>query len=164
LLFGGALSNDLLSYLNDKEQKAFAEVKKTGSAYEESRFVDSCIESRIKKGTLLYWGSLPCFLPSPLIRTLKRAVRPHGKRYSSVSEFIAELAKVRNNLPEWMGTDEGCLLENWKGNDYLLCEEKGETIVKKRRTGKKDFRRDNGITPGPLLEVVEVLRSKLGLP
>lgn len=164
LLFGGALSNDLLSYMTDKERKAFAEIKKTGGSYEEACFVDSCIESRIKKATLLDWNSMPCFLPSPLIRAIKRAVKPHGKRYSSVSEFLAELAKARNNLPEWMDTDEGCLLENWKGNDYLLCEEYGQTIVKKRRTGKMDFRRDNGISPGALRDVFNALRNKLELP
>jgi eukaryotic-like serine/threonine-protein kinase len=57
LLFGGVLSNDLLKQLNKRELRELDEVKKVGGDYEISKFIDSCIEERIKTGKLLDWDS-----------------------------------------------------------------------------------------------------------
>lgn len=164
LLFGGKLTNDLLEYLAAKDLLGLAEVRRTGGQFEESRFVDECLERRIKKNTLLDWNSLPCYVPASLIKILKKATKPHGQRYPSVSEFLAELARVKKGLPDWIDTVDGPMLCNWKKLDYLISENKGVYCIKKGKTGGGSLRNDNGFLAGEFSEVFEDLKIKLGFP
>lgn len=163
MLFGGTLSNDLLSYLNKQELKGFNALNQNDD-FATSRFIDQCIERRVCRQRLLDWSSIPCFVPSPLKRVLRKATKPHGERYATVSEFLAELARVRNGLPEWIRTRKGLKLENWKGSDFLLSEENGVYCVKKKRHASKNFRTDNSFNSGNLNDVFRQLKDGAGLP
>lgn len=164
LLFGGRLSNDLLKQLNKRELKALDEVKKVGGDYEISKFIDACIEKRIKTGKLLDWDSIPFYVPKKVVKVLKKAVLDKDNRYANVSEFLAELAKVRAGLPDWIASKEGYELSNWKGNDYLLIESSGQIILKKRRHKSKTFRIDNSIKSKDFCSAYNQLKGKVGLP
>ncbi|UZJ45809.1 protein kinase [Marinimicrobium sp. C6131] len=163
MLFGGSLSNDLLTHLTQRGRKAFKEIDQNDD-FATSQYIDSCIEQRINKQRLLDWSSIPCFVPSPLKRVLRKAVKGHGDRYESVGEFLAELARVRNGMPEWIQTKAGPKLKNWKGNDFLL-EQDGESFkVKKKRHTSSSFRADKSYTPGAIDAVFNQLRVSIGLP
>jgi serine/threonine protein kinase len=164
LLFGGELSNDLLHQLNKKERKELEKVKADGGDYEISVFIDSCVEKRIRTGKVMDWSSLPFYVPNKVKRVLKASVAIHGKRYSNVSEFLAELAKVKAILPNWMKTTDGFLLEDWNGNDYLLFEENGNAVLKKRKHGREAFRSDNSVKGNSLSDAFGVLKKQIGLP
>jgi len=163
MLFGGRLSNDLLKYLTKRELREFRAINQNDD-FATSQYIDRCIERRILNQRLLDWSSIPCFVSPPLKRVLRKAVRSHGDRYASISEFLAELARVRNGLPEWIQTSVGPKLENWNRNDYLL-EETGDIFtVKKKRHTSKNFRVDKSFTPGALEDVFKQLRTAAGLP
>ncbi|QLE85349.1 protein kinase [Shewanella sp. Scap07] len=164
LLFGGLLSNDLLEHLNNNELNNFEKVKLTGDGFEESKFVDACIEKRIKSGKLLDWSSIPFYVPKKIIRVIKKATLNHGKRYSNVSEFLAELAKVRAGLPDWIASQEGYQLRNWKGNDYLLVNIDGKITLKKRKHKSKLFRVDHSVKESDINSAFNKLKIKIGLP
>lgn len=164
LLFGGKLTNDLLEYLTEKDLLALAEVRKTGGQFEESRFVDECLERRIKKNTLLDWNSLPRYVPVSLVKILKKATKPHGQRYPSVSEFLAALARAKKGLPDWIDTVDGPMLCNWRKLDYLISENKEGYCIKKGKAGGGSLRKDNSFPVGEFLKVFEELKNKLGFP
>ena len=163
LLFGGSLSNDLLRHLNQKQLRALGEINRNDD-FAISQHIDGCIAERIRNQGLLDWSSIPCFVPTPLKRVLRKATKSHGDRYGSVSEFLAELARVRIGLPEWVQTSDGPKLENWNGNDFLLEEGGGVFRVKKKRHNSMSYRIDNTFTPGELDVVFGQLRSSIGLP
>ena len=164
MLFGGKLSNDLLSHLSPKGKKELEKVKLKGGDFEISVFIDSCIESKIKSNRLLDWNSLPFYVSQKVKRVLKAATVERAKRYTNVSEFLSELAKVKMDLPDWMTTEDGYILENWKGNDYLLVEENAKVVLKKKKNGSKSFRIDNSIKANNISQVYTDLKKKIGLP
>lgn len=163
MLFGGSLSNDLLEHLTQRDLKAFKAINQNDD-FATSQYIDNCLEQSILKQRLLDWSSIPCFVPGPLKRVLRKAVRSHGDRYESVSEFLAELARVRNGLPEWIQTTAGPKLENWNGNDFLLEEDDGVFRVKKKRHTSKNYRSDKNFAPGALEDVFKQLRASVALP
>ena len=160
LLFGGALDNELTQHLNKKQKAELKEIDSEQGNFESSQYVDGCIENLACRGKLLQWDSLPYFVPRAIIRILKNATKPHGSRYSNVSEFLIDLAKARNNLPEWSLCSDGALLENWKGNDYFI----DKFGLKKRGHGKSQFRRDNSLKADSPEKIFAQLRTKLKLP
>jgi len=164
LLFGGKLTNNLLEYLTEKDLLGLAKVRKTGGQFEESRFVDSCLERKIKKNTLLDWDTLPCYVPDSLVRILKKATKPHDKRYASVSEFLAALARAKKDLPDWIDTADGPMLCNWKKLDYLITRNKELHCIKKGKTGSGSLRYDNSFRAGEFSDVFAELKNKLGFP
>jgi len=164
LLFGGNLSNDLLLQLTATELKKLERVRNKGDECDVSLFIDSCIEKRIKSGKVLDWSTLPPFVPNSIKRILKKAVSKYDTRYKNVSEFLADLSRVRANLPEWIRREEGCYLENWKGTDYLIAEGKYTFNVKKRRHGNKKFISDTALTGQTFEESFELLKGHVGLP
>lgn len=164
LLFGGKLSNNLLDHLSKKELKQFEIINRTSGDFEVSTFIDSCIEKKICAGKLLDWNSLPLYVPKNVRRALKVAVSGHNDRYRNVSEFLVELAKIKANLPDWMTTEEGFMLSNWNGNDYLLLEKNGQFILNKRKHGSSSFRADNNVKSPEALEAYLSLKSYIGLP
>lgn len=164
LLFGGKLSNDLLKQLNKRELKGLEDIKETGNDYEISKYIDACIEKRIKSGKLLDWDTIPFYVPKKVVKVIKKAVVDINKRYSNVSEFLAELAKARADLPDWLTTKEGYELRNWKGNDYLLLESSGQVIMKKRKHKSKIFRADNKVSAEGFAAAYYQLTNLIGLP
>jgi serine/threonine protein kinase len=164
LLFGGALSNNLLGHLSTRELKELDKVKEAGGNYEISIFIDSCIARKVSSGKLLDWTSLPFYVPKKVKRVLKGAVASHDKRYKNTSEFLSELAKIKTALPDWITSSEGYELKNWKGNDYLLIDNIGQVILKKRKHGSGSFRVDNAVKASNLVAAYEILQHKIGLP
>ncbi|MCA7979890.1 protein kinase family protein [Burkholderia cepacia] len=159
LLFGGELSNDLLSYATSKQKSTLASIK---GDYEKAKYVDSFIEEKICRGSLLNFNTLPFYIPNSIKRVLRFAVSPVNKRYISVSEFLADLLRLRNNLPDWMMRDEGVILRNWKGMDYRLPHD--EVAVYKRRAGGENFRRDNNYLGNSHSDLFAQMKDRLGLP
>lgn len=164
LLFGGVLSNDLLSHLTTRETKELNNVKSTGGDYEISKFIDSCIEKKASTGKLLDWNSIPFYVPKKVVKILRAAACDRSKRYNNVSEFLSELAKARAGLPDWITTKDGFELRNWKGNDYILLEDKGQIILKKKNHKCKTYRIDNSIKATDYREAYSQFRKKVGLP
>ena len=164
LLFGGRLSNNLLEQLNERELNELDRVKQTGGDYEISTYIDSCIEKRIKSGKLIEWDSIPFYVPNKVVKVIKKAVLSKDKRYANVSEFLAELTKVRAGLPNWIASKEGFELHDWKGNDYLLTESSEKVILKKRKHKMKTFRVDNSIQAEEFSIAYNQLKDKIKLP
>jgi len=164
LLFGGKLSNLLEDYLNRNEKADLRKIKKNKEDYEISEYIDLCIEKKVKGKRLLDWKSLPCFVPNAIKSVLKKATSDKKNRYSNTSEFLADLSKVRKNLPDWIFTSEGCQLYNWKGIDYLICEEKEKFIIKKKKNSSSNYRTDRQVTGNSKEEVYDRLKNKIQLP
>lgn len=164
LLFGGKLSNYLDDYLNRNEKSALRKLNQAGDDFEISKFYDSCIEKKIKGKRLLDWGSLPCFVPSTIVTVLKKATSEKASRYSNTSELLAQLSKVRTNLPDWIDTSQGYELRNWNGVNYFICEEKGKYLLKKKKTSSTVFRTDKSIPGSNYSEIFSKLKQKIKLP
>jgi serine/threonine protein kinase len=124
LLFGGKLDNDLLTHLTEKELLKFKALEKNSNDYDVSVFIDDCIGKRIKAGKLLNWDSMPFYIPKKIKSLLKKSAAKHDNRYRNASEFLAELAKIKAIIPDWITESDGYLLKNWNGRDYFLKEEK----------------------------------------
>ncbi|WP_080432401.1 protein kinase domain-containing protein [Burkholderia ubonensis] len=159
LLFGGKLPNDLLSYMTNKQKSALAGIQ---GDYEKSKYVDSLIAEKISRGSLLNFDSLPFYIPNSIKRVLRRAVSPIDRRYTAVSEFLADLLRLRNNLPDWTMRNKAVILRNWKGMDYRLPHD--EVAVYKRRAGGENFRRDNNYVGNSHSELLAQMKDRLGLP
>jgi serine/threonine protein kinase len=164
LLFGGVLSNNLVDHLSVKELKKLDKVRVSGGNYEISVFIDSCIAKKVCSQRLFDWNSLPFYVPKKVKNVLKVAISSHDKRYQNTSEFLSELAKIKIGLPDWITSGEGYELNNWNGNDYLLVENNGYVILKKRKHGSDLFRVDNSIKAKDIDVAYQRLQSKLGLP
>ncbi len=164
LLFGGSLSNDLLQHLSKREIKELDKIKESGGDYEISIFIDSCIEKKTKAGRLLDWNSIPFYVPKKVKKVLKAAVSGYEKRYKNVSEFLSDLAKVKAGLPDWIIDNDSYELRNWKGNDYLLTENKGGVIMKKKRHGGKNYRVDNSVQAESFASAYNILKNNIELP
>jgi len=163
LLFGGFLSNDLLLHLNDRELKKFKQIEKLKDDYNISTYIDSCIEKKIKSRKLLDWKSLPFYVSEKVKRVLKRTVSKHGKRYESVSEFLQDLLRVKIGMPNWIYNSKGYELRNWKKNDYLLLENKGEIILKKKKHSTSLYRVDNRVKSKDFTSAYKILKKKIGI-
>lgn len=163
ILFGGQLTKDLLKYLSLRETKEYEKLRAKHEDYEVSLFIDSCLEKRVRSGKLVNWGALPFYVPHTVKRILKRATAKREVRYTNTSEFLADLARIRSNLPEWVKRADGYYLNGWKGIDYIITQEEEIPIVKKRRAGNQEYRRDRSFTGGSYEELCESLRSKVGL-
>ncbi len=161
LLFGGTLPNDLLTYLNDRELKRFENIRSLNDNYETSKFIDSCIEKKVKSGRLLDWNSLPFYLPEKIKRALKKATSKHGKRYNNVSEFLQDLQRVKNGMPNWIVNNKGYELRNWKKNDYLLLESNNQIILKKKKHNKPMYRVDNSVKGNNFISAYNKLKLKI---
>ncbi|PLC42738.1 hypothetical protein C0Q88_12425 [Ralstonia pickettii] len=159
LLFGGKLSNDLLSYLTKAQ---ISTLNETQGGYEKSKYVDTCIQEKISRGNLLDFRTLPFYIPGSIKRVLRSAVSPVDKRYATVSEFLADLLRLRSHLPDWMMREESAFLSNWKGMDYWLPHD--EMAVYKRKAGADNFRRDNGYSGNSHADLLAQMKGKLGLP
>ncbi len=161
ILLGGRLDNDLLGYLTPKETRQLAGLD---DSVERSKFVDSCIEQRICTGTLLDWATIPCFVPKRFVTALRRSATKTGSKYSNTSEFLAELQRVRAVLPEWMVTEDGWELSNWKGRDYLVTVGDQALRVMKKKHGNTRFVTDHQFTGNDPVEVFQQLTAVIGLP
>jgi serine/threonine protein kinase len=159
LLFGGKLSNDLLSYITNRQKATLAGIQ---GDYEKSKYVDSLIQEKIVRGGLLDFSTLPFYIPKSIKRVLKSAISPIEKRYTTVSEFLADLSRLRNHLPDWTMRKKAVLLRNWKGVDYRLPHD--EAAVYKRRAGAENYRRDNSYVGNSHTGLLTQMKDRLGLP
>lgn len=162
LLFGGRLSNDLISYLTEPEQHRFQKMKVNEDDFMQSKFVDKCIEKRIRANRLLNWSSMPFFVQTRLIRVLKKSTAAHPNRFRSVSEFLAALQKIQNDLPDWQINGNRLSLNNWNGKDYLITESGGRFHVNKRGT-KGNFRRIKSLGGATLEEAYKNICQAIDL-
>lgn len=164
LLFGGRLSEDLLAHLRPADSRQLARLRyKNVPWHEECEFVDQCIRTRIERGTLLDWDSVPEFVPRRIVRALKRATATKN-RLGNASEFLAQLASPKS-LPDWIKeNEETCTLRKWKGADYQLTEHNGKISVMKKRVGAARFMNDNALSGGTWVQTLERLSQRLDLP
>lgn len=159
LLFGGKISNDLLSHMTNNQVTTLSDIT---DSYEQSIFIDSCIEQRIRSGKLIDISNLPFYVPSSIKKVLRAAISPIEKRYKNVSDFLAQLSRLRGHLPDWIVHEDGFLLNNWKGLDYLI--HKRDLTVSKRKSGKMTFRVDNSYSGTNIIEIHDMLKDRLDLP
>lgn len=159
LLFGGKLSNDLLSYLTLKQRSTLDSLQ---GDYEKSQYVDSLIQEKIVRGTLIDLSTLPFYIPNSVKRVLRAAMSPVEKRCATVSEFLADLLRLRNHLPDWTTHSDGVYLRNWRGIDYRIPH--GETALYKRKAGGENFRRDNSYVGNSHAELFSQMKVRLELP
>jgi serine/threonine protein kinase len=160
LLFGGSINNDLVTHLNAKEKISLTELQATKGDYEVSIFIDSCLQKKIQTGKLVDWGTLPFYVPSRVKAILRSAISITGRRPSTVSELLAELLRARANLPDWMLHEDGFLLRDWHGVDYLIHDAKNVLMKKGRKS--REFRVDNGITGIKSKQIYLSLKEKYG--
>lgn len=164
ILFGGKLSNDLVQQLNNTEKKELAKLERTAHPCDISLFIDTCIEKRARTGKIIDWTTLPFFVPTKIRKILKRAVSGTETRYKNTSEFLLDLSTAKANLPDWIETENGYELENWRSTDYLLMEDKNKIILKKRKHGAPNYRTDNSLTSKDYVSAYEALKKQIDLP
>jgi serine/threonine protein kinase len=163
LLFGGKISENLLDHLNRKERSQVKTLEATADQFTVDRFIDSCLQDKIQRTCIVDLSSLPCFVPRNIKRILRKAIS-YKHRYTTTCEFLADLNNARANLPEWIDNGESWELRNWKGKDHLLCHDGSQFIAKKRRTGGKNYQKDNSIRKSSTIEqAYAALKEKIGL-
>lgn len=164
LLFGGKLSNDLLSHLGKRDLSKLKCIKDKGDDYETECFIDDCLENKITKFKLADWKSLPFYIPRGLVLILKRAVCAYSTRYKTTSEFLAALMKIRGKLPDWIKEDNDICLRNWKGNDYLLYKSRNEVRLKKKKVTSSVYRRIRGVSGISFEKAFLKMKKEISLP
>ena len=153
LLFGGKISENLLDHLNRKEQSQVKTIEATADQFEVTVFIDSCLKNRIQRGRIIDFSSLPCFVPRNIKSILRKAISSK-RRYSTTCEFLADLNNVRASLPEWIDNGESLELKNWEGKDYFLCCDGSQFFAKKKRSGAKNYQKDNSIGKSSSMEQI----------
>ena len=160
ILLGGRLDNDLRTYLNPGQIK---QLESFDDSVEQSKFVDSCIERKIRTATLLDWTTIPCFVPRRFVTILRRSTTKTGSKYSNTSEFLAG-SRIRATLPDWMVTKEGWRLSNWKNRDYLISIGDKSLCVMKRKHGNRKFITDRAFIGNDPIKIFHQLADAVGLP
>ena len=111
-----------MKYLSPRETKKYEKIRAEHGDYEVSVFIDSCVEKRVRSGKLVNWCALPFYVPHAVRRILKRATAKREARYANTSEFLADLARVRASLPNWLERKDGYYLDGWNGTDYVITQ------------------------------------------
>jgi len=163
LLFGGKISENLLEHLNRKESSQVKKLEATADQFTVSKYIDSCLQSKIERARLVDLSSLPCFVPRSIKKILRKAMAKTS-RYSTTCEYLADLNNARAALPEWIISENSMELRGWDGKDFLICRDGTDFRAKKRKTGTKKYQNDNSVSRGSSAEeVYRNLREKIGL-
>jgi hypothetical protein len=77
---------------------------------------------------------------------------------------LADLAKTKTNLPNWIKENGSYKLSGWNGNDYIILCENDNYIIKKKKSSSKEYRQDKSIKGKSAEEVFNKLKIKIKLP
>lgn len=159
-LCGGYLPYDPLQYMKRGEQK---EYHRLASSYDKSKFVDTIIEDKVKKGKILNLKTLLPFVDNRIKRIIKKATHPDpANRYNDCSEFELALHKL-GDIPGWeRNNKDGFKLSNQKGKNYRVVHKKnGIFLCQKVNMGNNNWRKESKITEGSESQVVAEMCEKL---
>lgn len=97
-------------------------------------YANSVIENKIKIGKLLDYSSLPSWIPSSLIRVVRKCCRMQiSDRYNSASELIVDLSNLRSSLPDWRLEPDPIL---YKSNGNFRLVESGAKYLVEKKVGE----------------------------
>ncbi len=158
-LLGGFLPYDGETYLKPGERKKYLALT---SEYDKSKFIDSVLEKKAKKGNLIDLKSLPPFVDTRLKKIINKATHPDSdRRYNDVAEFDHALHKL-GILPDWRYTDNEFMLQDYQGRDFkVIHKKKGIFICQKSRTNQDNWRKEGKIVEGNEMEVVLDMMKKI---
>ena len=151
-LCGGYLPYDGINYLKPSQRKVYQVLT---SDYDKSKFIDSAIEARVKKGSILDFDSLLPFTPMSIKKIIKKATHLNmNKRYRDCSEFELALHKI-GQLPDWAKSHEGYCLYDYNDKDFRVVHRKNGTYCcEKSSCGSGNWRKDGKIDLGSENKVV----------
>jgi serine/threonine protein kinase len=156
-LLGGYFPYELSAWLNKSELKTY---KAISDAYDKSVYVDGLMHNKIKKGAILNYDSLPLFVPKALVKVIKSATNPNTSlRYQNAAEFHLALHNL-GELPNWLDTEDGFKLDDWKGKDIRINKLQKEYICEKKKSGSELWRKDTSLKGATKEEVLAKLLQK----
>lgn len=146
-LLGGKLHYDERAWLTPKQQKKYD--GKMG--FEQQFYATEIIESKISKGKLIDFSSLPAWTPTSLIKIIRKCCAlDYTKRHSTAADFCADLNNLRSKMPDWrIGPD--VILHRPKKQVRILDGPKG-LLIEKRVRG--DWRAERQLKPSDWNEAV----------
>ena len=154
-LLGGHLPYDEISWLSKAERKHF---NLLSSNADKSIFVDQCVKSKIKKGTLLDLKSLPPWVTDNLRRTIRKATHTNpDKRFSTASSFHIHLHNMLDAIPDWTVNDGYPTLNT--ATAYRICENDVGFYIQKSKAGGA-WRKDNSFNVTSVGQAVQQINEK----
>ncbi len=139
-LLGGFLSYREIDYLNDAQKEKYNSLT---DPWEQQGLVNESLKNKILKGKLLNYSSLPVWIDKSIIRIIQKATNiNYSKRYSSCSEMMLDITKIRKTIFNWVKVN----------SDYILLGDPSYRVVLEKnlyhveRMKHSNWRKDNSFS------------------
>lgn len=149
-LLGGKLPYEEHSWLTPQEQSHQQKLAHPDNQI----YAAKIIESKITKGRLLNFISLPPWCPKELISLVRQCCRvEYNKRLESVAALMAKINNLRAALPDWRMESHPVLYRQHA--KFRLVESTNGYAVEKMVASGASWRRIRALAPSSLAKAVE---------
>ncbi len=143
-------------FLTSKELKQNTLIR---NSEDRAKHFDDLISNKISKGKLLDVSTLPEYLDTSFIKTLKTATHiDHNKRFANASLFLKEIHQLQRKCPNYLEDGDSLLIQHSDGKEYKVYKNHKNEIVLEKKSGI-NWRKDNS-HDGSLNSVMSVARKK----
>lgn len=129
-LLGGRLPYEETAWLTSKELAIY----KAKPVPDDQHYANEVIETKIKRGKILDYSSLPRWVPKKLIRVVRKCCNlNHSDRYGSLSDLIVKLNNLRPFIPDWRLDPDPVL---HKGEYQFRIAKRGDKYLIEKKTSE----------------------------
>lgn len=154
-MLGGHLPYELSAWFSPSEKKKCEAL----SGADADIFANSVMESKILRGRILDYSSLPFFVPTKLKTIVRRATRlTASERYSTVADMLGALNNAMQRSVNWV-LEDGTWIAKGKKCDCRCIDMGGSIFVEKRRDA--GWRRDNSFVADGLPGAAQLIEQYL---
>lgn len=151
-LLGGRLPYEEVNWLTARQRREYD----AKGNIDCQLYATEIIERLITRGRLADMATLPAWVPSLLIATIRKCLRgDKDARFQTASDLIANLNNIRGKLPDWRIEDGIPVLRRARAA-FRLLEVKGCIQIEKLINGSPAWRRERALKPRDLVEAVKM--------
>lgn len=157
-LLGGNLPYEETAWLNSRQLKEYWTINDT---IDRQLYAANKIKEKIKRGQIINICTLPPWVCKELRRTITKACnRNPNSRYTSCSEFLSRLSKIRHKIKDWRVSDGYPTLHMGK-IQYRIVFCSINNIYRVQKRGQGAWRYDNSFTSVSLEEIVAEIEKRV---
>lgn len=139
-LLGGDLPYNEILWLNHAEKQTYDKIQ---DDFDRSKYIDSRIEKKIKRGTVFNMDTLPIYVPKSIRNIISKAChKDPQKRFSNAADFMAKINEIYPNINNWRIHNDDFVLEG--DTSYKVSSSNGNISIQKKSSSGK-WRNDNSI-------------------
>ncbi len=149
-LLGGRLPYEETAWLTPKQ---LSEYQRLDTATDRCIYASEKLGERIKRGKLMNFETIPCWIPEAAKTLVRKACRvTPDERFASAVEFRVKLHQLLQSAPDW--AEEAGIPTLRGSTSYRIVPTKkaGAFSVEKRRNG--DWRRESSCGVGGIADMV----------